>query len=93
MSEALRAGPFGFYASLEARRAASFYPVMCGVTGGLETVVSALLSVDGASPMTALGNDLLVLLAGSIDATESMPAGSSMPGPPGFVSTSRWARR
>lgn len=83
----------GFYERLEAHRAASFFPVVCGVTGGLEGVCAAAMAIGGDSPMMALGSDLVALVAGSIDATESMPAGSSMPAGPGVASPQRWVRR
>lgn len=86
----------GLYARLEARRDAEVFPAIHGVTGGLEDVAGAFLAVGGASPMMSLGNALLPLLAGSIDAPESMAAGSmvSLDVPVcGVVCSQRWVLR
>lgn len=58
------------------QREAVCHPAINGVTGGTETVCGAFLAIGALSPMVSLGDDLLYLLAGSIDAPVTMAAGS-----------------
>lgn len=65
-----------FYARLEARRAAAVFPAIMGVTGGLEGVSNAVCGLDLSSPYCGLGEALLVLCAGCLDAPCAMDAGA-----------------